>query len=410
MKYVIIGGSYAAVSAIEGIRSIDKKGTITVLSKEKVKAYCRPVISYVLYGKAKRENLPLRDDSFYKENNVDFRTGCEAMAIDPAKKTVKIKGADDVEYDKLLIATGSSPFVPEMDGLDKVKAKHSFMTIDDMEGVEKATERKGKVLIIGAGLIGLKAAEGILSRCSSMDIVDLAPRILPSILDEETSEIVKKELEAKGITFHLGTSASHFEKNSATLKNGETLEFDTLILAVGVRANTKLFKDAGGEVGRGIKVNERMETSIKDIYSAGDVAESKELTSGEGRVIAIIPSANMEGFTAGVNMAGGDKAFTNDTPMNAIGFFGSHIITSGTYVGTEERVEINGGLRKFFIKDGLLKGFILLGNGTDRGGIYTSLVRNEIPLGTVDWEMLKKSPGLAAFALRSRKEMLSKEV
>ena len=410
MEYVVIGNSYAALGAINGIRSIDKASPIYIISKEPYYAYARPVISYVLYSKAKEENIFLRPEEYYKENNVIVKTSCEALSIDSDNHSIKLSDETNMHFDKLLIATGSSPFIPPMKGLEKVKDKFTFMTLDDMKSVEKAVNKKKSVLIIGAGLIGLKAAEGVLDRSKEVNVVDLAPRILPSILDEEASKLVQKELEEKGIKFHLGCSAEEFNEKSVKLTNKEELSFDVLILAVGVRPNTSLAKAAGLACSRGIVVNDMCRTSNPDIYAAGDVAEEVELTTGENRIIAIIPNATMQGETAGVNMAGGDKHFTNPVAMNAIGFFGSHIITAGTYNGDCEVIKDETFYKKFFIKDNKLKGFILMGRAVDRAGIYTAVVRNQLDLSTIDWNTLKEKPSLAAFALKERKNMLTKEV
>lgn len=410
MEYVIIGNSYAALGCINGIRSVDKVSHITMITKEHYPSYARPVISYVLCKKAKEENIFLRSDEFYKENNVSLLLDTEVVSIIPDEHQLKLSNDSVISYDKLLIATGSSPFIPPMKGLDSVKDKFSFMTLSDMKGVERVAGKKKNVLIIGAGLIGLKATEGLLDRVNSINVVDLAPRILPSILDEEASNIVQKELEDKGLKFHLGCSVNEFKGNTATLTTNEELTFDILILAVGVRPNIKLAKDAGIKCQRGIIIDDMSRTSINDIYAAGDVCEQKELTSGEDKIIAIIPNATLQGETAGINMAGEEKHFTNPVAMNAIGFFGSHIITAGTYCGESEVIKDESYYKKFFIKDDKLKGFILMGRAVDRAGIYTAIVRNATNLSSIDWETLKTKPSLAAFALKERKNMLTKEV
>lgn len=410
MHYVIIGNSYAALGAITGIRSIDKTSPITLISKEEYPSYARPVISYVLMGKAKEEHLPLRSEEFWSQNGVNVMLGKEAVKIDSGAHTVSLASGENISYDRLLLATGSVPFIPPMKGLENVEKKFTFMTWADMKAVEKACSKKSDVLIMGAGLIGLKAAEGLLDRVKSITVVDLADRVLPSILDQEGSEIVKRELEKKGITFHLGTSAEEFRAKSVTLKNGREVSFDVLIMAVGVRPAVKLAADAGAQVGRGIRVDDMCRTSVADIYAAGDVAEEKEFTTGEDRIIAIIPNATLQGECAGINMAGGEKHFENPVAMNAIGFFGTHIITAGTYTGEAEVMKERDSYKKFFVKDDRLMGFILMGRAVDRAGIYTSLVRGAVPLSSIDWETLKMKPLLAAFALRERKKMLSKEV
>ena len=410
MRYVLIGDSFAATSAIEGIRSRDKEGEILVINKEEEKAYYRPLISYVLYGKSKLENIYQRDDKFYQDNKVQFMLGTEALSLDPVEKTVTLDNGKVIDYDKVLVSTGSRPFVPAMKGLEKVKYKYSFMTIADMKKLEKAVKPTSRVLIFGSGLIGLKAAEGLLHRCQSITVVDMADRVLPSILDQGAGEIVKSQLEEAGLSFELKTTADHFEENTAYLLNGKVIDFDILLLCVGVRANVSLVKDAGGEVDRGIIVNKKLETSIPDVYAAGDCTQGFELTTKTNRVIAIIPNANLQGRTAGINMAGGDESFNNPIAMNAIGFFGSHIVTAGVYEGEEETIRDEKGYKKFYTKDGKLTGMILMGDYIDRAGIYTALIRNETELSDIDWNMLKEKPLLAAFALTRRKEMLAREV
>ena len=142
---------------------------------------------------------------------------------------------------------------------------------------------------------------------------------ISSILDTECAAVMQKHLEENGITFMLGDSAASFEGNTALMKSGKTIEFDVLVLAVGVRANTALVKDIGGEVNRGIIVNTRMETTVADVYAAGDCTEGEDISFGGKRVLAILPNAYMQGKCAGVNMAGGETVFDKAIPMNSIG-------------------------------------------------------------------------------------------
>ena len=188
------------------------------------------------------------------------------------------------------------------------------------------------------------------------------------------------------------------------MKSGARVSFDVLVLAVGVRANTVLLKEIGGEVDRGIVVDERMKTSVPGIYAAGDCAEGLDTALGQKRVLAILPNAYMQGYAAGINMAGGSAVFDKAIPMNSIGFFGLHAMTAGVYEGEvyEEKTETS--LKRLFTKDDLLKGFILIGCD-ERAGIYTSLIREKIPLSSVNFEILKKSATTAAFSpeIRSKK-------
>ena len=410
MKYVIIGNSTAAVNAIEAIREIDREGSITVLSDEKHFSYGRPLISYYLYGKISLENMNYKGLDFYEKNDVTTLLGVTAVKIDSEKKTVLLEDGREIEYDKLLVATGSRPFVPPMAGLEKVKEKYSFMKLDDALSLEKALGKDKNVLIIGAGLIGLKCLEGILDRVGKVTVVDMANRVLPSILDEEGSLIIQKQLEEKGVTFILNDSVAEFSSEKrAVLKSGKALNFDILVLAVGVRANIELVKDAGGDCERGILTDESQKTSLPDIYAAGDCAASLDYLTNTKKVLALLPNAALQGRTAGHNMAGQEETFTQGIPMNAIGFFGSHVMTAGYYEGEVYEEKTSSTYKKLFYRDNLLKGFIIIGD-IARAGIYTSLIRNKTPLDTIDFELIKKQPVLAAFSKENRAKTLTERV
>lgn len=405
MKYVIIGNSTAAVGCIEGIRSIDKTGPITVISDEPHTVYSRPLISYLLYGKTDEERMKYRPDDFYSKNGVKTLLGIRAEKIDYAKKEVVLSSGAAEPFDKLLIATGSRPFVPPMEGLDTVEKKFSFMTLDDAKALGTAINPNSRVLIIGAGLIGLKCAEGIRHLVKSIEVVDLADRILPSILDEEGSAMVQKHIESQDISFTLGDSVAKFDGNTARLKSGKVISFDVLVVAVGVRPNTQLAADIGCKVGRGVAIDENSATSIADVYAAGDCCECHDISIDSNRILAILPNAYLQGETAGINMAGGEKKFDKAIPMNAIGFFGLHIITAGSYDGEAWTEKTENTYKKLVSKDNLLKGFILIGD-VARAGIYTSLIREETPLDTIDYELIKQKPQLMAFTMDQREVKL----
>lgn len=410
---VIIGNGAAAVGCIEGVRAHDKKVKITVVSAEKHPAYYRPLISYYLEGKSDPALIGIKNDGFYAENHVDIIYGKKAVSLDAKAKTVLLDDGEVVPYGKVCIAAGSSPFVPPFAGLDSVKKKHSFMTIDDAYALEKDLSPETRVFIVGAGLIGLKCAEGIRERVADVTVCDLADRVLPSILDEECSSLMAECLEKNGVTLMTGDSVERFDKNTAYMKSGRTVGFDVLVLAVGVRANTSLVKDAGGDVGRGIAVDTHMKTSLCDVYAAGDCTECTDISSGTKKVIAILPNARMQGRCAGANMAGADEEFTKSVPMNAIGFFGLHAMTAGTRFsaedgGREYTVRHDGGVKKLFTKDGVLTGFMMVGH-EDRVGIYTAMIREKTPLGELDSEKLLGVPTLSVFGGDFRKKKLGGE-
>jgi len=405
MKYVIIGNSAAAVGAVEAIRKNDREGSIVIISSESHHTYSRPLISYLLLGKTDENRMKYRGDSFYSDNNCEFLPGRTATKIDPEKKMVMLNDGSYVSYDKLLIATGSSPFIPPVKGLDKVRNKFTFTTLDDARKLESVLEEGMMVLILGAGLIGLKCAEGISKKKVKTVCVDLATRVLSSILDEEGSGIIKEHLEKNNMRFCLGRQVARFSEDIAILDDETEIPFDVLVIAVGVRPNISLLKDIGGRTNRGIIIDERCRTSIPDIYAAGDCCESYDASSGEMKVMALLPNAYMQGECAGMNMSGADYVFDRAIPMNAIGLFGKHIITAGVYTG-EVYKDVDGeNYKKLFYSNNRLNGFILIGN-IEKAGIYTSLIREGTPLDSIDFELICRMPGLMAFSKEERASRL----
>ncbi len=402
MKYVIIGNSAAGIGAVEGIRQVDKEGEITIISNEPHHTYSRPLISYLLLGKTTEEKMKYRGDEFYDRNNVNF---IHATANKIKKKQVLLDNGERVDFDKLLVATGSSAFVPPFEGLASVKDKFTFMSLDDAYKLNDALASDKKVLIIGAGLIGLKCAEGILKRVAHITVLDLAPRILSSILDDDGAKVVQSHLEGKGIEFKLAGSVKVFEANTAVLNNGEKIDFDILVLAVGVRPNTALLNGIA-DIERGIAVNAKSQTSAPDIYAAGDCTQTLDVSSNQNKIMALLPNAYMQGECAGLNMAGGEKNFDKAIPMNAIGFFGLHVVTAGNYSGDVYAKTESNDYKRLFYSDNKLNGYILIGN-VEKAGIYTSLIRERTPLDKIDFALVCEKPGLMAFTKEDRMAKLS---
>lgn len=404
-KYVIIGNSAAAIGTIEGIRSVDTEGTITLISDEKHHTYSRPLISYYLLGAVEEKKMLYRDKDFYKKNGVETKLGVRATKI--GKNSVTLENGEEVPFEKLMVATGSKPFVPPMEGYDTVKNSFTFMTLDSVKEIKKKLHKTSRVLIIGAGLIGLKAAEAVEGTVAKLTVIDLADRILPSILDVDAGKLMQKHIEEKGTKIILGTSVKKFEGNTAELTNGEKIDFDILITAVGVRPNTELVKEAGGEVNRGIKTDDTQLTSLANVYAAGDCTESFDVTTGTEKILALLPNAYMQGEVAGKNMAGTEAHYTNAIPMNAIGFYGLHIITAGSYEGTAYCTQNGENYKKLFFRDNKLVGFILMGSEIKRAGIYTTMIKQQTDLAGVDVELLKEKPQLLMFGKDVRRQKLA---
>ncbi len=404
-RYLIIGGSIAGVSCVEGIRSRDPEGKITVISDEPVSNYGRPLISYYLEGKTDMSRMSWRGERFFAENKADVRHAVTAEKLELEAKRVILSTGEILPYDALCLCTGSHPFSPLFAGIETVERRFSFTTLADALALEQAVSRESRVLIVGAGFIGLKCAEGIRDRAGSVTVCDLADRAMSASLDGDCSPILERHLEANGIHLMLGDTVTRFEGNTAFMKSGKEVGFDVLVIAIGVRPNTSLLAEAGGSVGKGILVGDGMETSLPDIWAAGDCTESMDISSGTPGVLAVLPNASLQGFCAGVNMAGGSEKFSKGIRMNSIGFFGLHIMSAGTYTEPVYTELTDTGCKKLFAKDGVLTGFILMGN-TAKAGIYTSLIRERTPLESIDFEAVKKEPSLLPFGQQYRKVQL----
>ena len=351
--------------------------------------------------------MKYRPESFYDDNKVDTLFGVKATALHPEEHTLELDNGETVTYGKLLLATGSRPFIPPMEGLDQVEKKFTFMTLNDALALEEAITPDSKVLVVGAGLIGLKCAEGIFEKVGSLTVVDLANRILPSILDEEGSKLVQEYIEKKGVKFYLSDSVAKFENGVAHLNSGAQVEYDVVVIAVGVRPNVELAQQAGIDVNRGILTDVHCATSAADVYAAGDCTVSHNIVSGQDQILALLPNAYMQGETAGMEMAGGEANYDKAIPMNAMGMLGLHMITAGVYDGEVYKEQNCEGYKKLFVKDGKLVGFILIGDVIKRAGIYTSLIREQTPLDEIDFDLIKHSPQLMAFAKKERKVKLA---
>ncbi len=395
-NYVIIGNGIAAAGCIEGIRSVDGEGKITVVSGEKHPVYCRPLISYYLEGRTDLERIGYKAPDFYERMGCKVLYGAKAISIDSKKRKITLDDGSTLSYDAACIATGSLPFLPGFEGLETVPKKYSFMTLDDALALEKAVDKSSRVLIIGAGMIGLKCAEGIRDRVQSVTICDLADHLLPSVLDAECAGLLQERMEDNGIRFIMGDSVAEFQGTKAVLKSGGTLDFDVLVLAVGVRPDAALAKEAGAKTDRGIITDTHMKTSLPGLYAAGDCVESYDAATNSIKVLANLPNASMQGFAAGANMAGGDVVCDKGIMMNSIGFYGLHAMTAGSYEGEVYEEKTEGSVKRLYYKDDLLKGFVLVGC-CERAGIYTSMIREKTPLSSIDFDLMKKGATTAAF-------------
>lgn len=397
MKYVIVGACAAGLAAAEAIRKTDTIGSITLITQEEYLPYSRPSISYFLKGKVKENDMALRKKSYYKEKQIDVVTGTKVTAIDIENKVIRA-GRKGYAYDKLCLCTGSTPFIPPMDNVSGKSNAVTFLDLAAAKEIKRLANAKTRAVVIGAGLIGMKAAEGLVKICKSVDVVELAPRVLPSILDETSAKQVKKHLENNNIKFHLGNtvvkaSSKGKQITSVTLKDGAKLNCDLLVLAVGVRPQTLLAEQAGLKVDRGIITDiQTMQTSNKDIYAAGDCTVSTDMLDGSNKIIALWPNAVQQGSVAGVQMAGGDLTTGGTYSVNAIDFFGMRICTCGLInaKGSQysDKVKKDGDSYKRLVFEGdRLVGYVLI-NSSRNAGIYTNLISNRVSLDNIQGDIM----------------------
>ena len=419
MKYVIIGACAAGLACAEQIRREDKTGEITVFTKENYLPYSRPSISYYLKGAVRENGMYLRKSSYYGANGINIVTGTQIQSIDRKAKTVKA-GRKTYQYDRLCICTGSKPFIPPMKNVSGKSNALTFLELESVKQIKKKAHGETRAVVIGAGLIGMKAAEGLSKICKSVDVVELAPRVLPSILDEKSAKSVRKYLEEQGhIRFHLEQTVAEAGSEgdritSVILKDGKKLPCDLLILAVGVRPETELAEKAGLEVNRGIVTDpQTMQTSDKSIYAAGDCTVSVDMLDGSRRVIALWPNAVNQGTAAGSQMAGGDIKITGSYSVNAIDFYGLRICTCGLINAkgsnyTDKIIQRGGSYKRLIFEGGHLVGYVLI-NSSENAGIYTGLIEKQTELSALSGN-ISDTPGPFLFGKEDRKIRMKGEL
>ena len=421
MKYLIIGKSAAAVGAVEAIRRNDKGNPITIISDEPHHVYSRPLISYLLAGHTKEDKMYYRDENFYKENNVETVFNKRVTGVDTKKKQVILEDKKKIDYDKLLIATGGTPFVPPIKGKDR-KNVYTFTKWSDAEEIIKISKKVQKVVVIGAGMIGLKAIEGLNAIGIDVTVVELAPEVLSRALDKDASRIVQRKMEEAGVEVITNNEVVEItgKGNVATgvvLRDKKKIKCDLVIVAIGVIPNTGFIKESGIKINRGIVVDERMETNIKGVYAAGDVVEALNMLTNEKMPIPIWPLAYRQGSIAGDNMSGGTLVYKGGFPMNSIEFPGAPTISLGIIDPRGEGYESlikndakNGNYKRIIIKNERLVGAILVGDDVDRAGILTGLIKEQKPVTAFKDKLLDRNFGFVHMPREHRREKLEKAI
>lgn len=424
-QFVIIGNSAAAIGAVEAIREINKKDPVIIVSDEPYHAYSRPLITYFLADKVTWPQMLYRPFDFYRHNDVETRLGQKVTAIEPAKREVVLNTGERITYDKLLIATGGTPFIPPIKGFDK-RSVVTFTTFDDAKKTQKLLSRVRQAVVIGGGLIGLKTAEALALKEIDVTVIELADRVLSLILDETASRLAQEIFEENKVKFITGQSVKEILGKEKTrgviLDNGEKLDCQLMVVAIGVVPRKELAEVAGLKTDRGILVDKHQRTSDKNIYAAGDVTETFDLVLETTRPIPIWPNAYLQGWTAGMNMAGQETKYEGGLSMNSVTFFDFPIVSAGLtcpplpapaghnghQVLTKKDLE-HLTYRKLILKDDIIQGFVACGE-IDRAGIITQLIKERSKVTGFKKKLIEDPFGLIVFPKEVRKKLLKGEV
>ncbi len=380
MRHVIIGTGGAGVSAVEAIRKYDQESEILMISNEDLPPYSACLLLYYLADENKRDITFWKGEDFYDRMNVTPLLGNNVKNIQPNDKKV-IVGNESIDYDKLLIAAGGHVDLPSMKGLD-MNGVFTFKTLTDTDNIHNwlKTQEVKNALVLGGGFIGLDAAEGLKKHDINVTIIETSDRILPCMLDEEMSTIVKSNLREHGVDVRIEneiTKISGKKKvESVKLTDKSALDADMIIIATGVKPNLDVIKDSGIKTNSGIIVNEYLETNIPDVYAAGDIAESLDIITGKRGSILLWQNALVQGSIAGYNMAGKKMEYSGSGNQTLIKVFGRPIVSDGIYEGEEIRYIHNNIYKKMFFKDSTIMGYMLI-NTMQNAGVFHSLMTSK---------------------------------
>ncbi len=386
MKYVIVGGSIAGASAIKAIRANDPNGVITLVTAENP-FYYRPLIPLIIDDEITDEDIFFPEDI---ETSHGIRLISDtAVALDTEKKEVMLASAGRLRYDKLLIATGSVPLLPDVPGTEKA---FTLRTLTDAHKIKEAAAGSGKTVILGGGLVGIKAAGSLLKLGHNVTIIEKLSQILYPRLDQKGADIVQKKLEEKGLRFITTETITEVLDSGVRLTSGDVIDADLVILAIGVSPNTGWLQGSGLKTEKAVVVDELLKTSVEDCYAAGDVVQAMDLVEDEAAVSVLWTNAVDMGKAAGTNMSGGKRRYPGLlSVLNATEIEGVPMVSAGTVAKDGGEVFIdngNDGYRKLVFRDDRLIGAIFMGR-LKNSGIYTNLIKNQTPLGDLKDKAIK---------------------
>lgn len=405
MKHVILGNGPAGVIAAETIRKRAPHDEIVMIGSEDAPPYSRMAIPYLLMGNINESGTYLRKDSdHYLKLRIQQVHG-KVIAVDIKAKKLELEGGQSIQFDKLLIATGSVPVRPPIPGID-LPGVHPCWTLEDARAITNLAKPGSRVLQMGAGFIGCIILEALASRKVELTVVEMGDRMVPRMMTSVAGGMIKKWVEDKGVQVHTGTKVEAITKANSgltvKLSNGKTLEVDLVISATGVRPNIAYLKSSGLEIQTGILVNEQMQTSHADIYAAGDVTESIDFSTGKRIVNAIQPNAAEQARIAAIAMTAGEVESLGALQINVLDTLGLISSSFGLWSGAQggdhvELVDLQQYkyLRLEFLGD-VLVGATCVGS-TEHIGVLRGLIQGKISLG--EWkEVLMADPTKAMSA------------
>lgn len=375
MDIVIVGVGGAGASAIQSIREEDRKSRIIAISRENKPPYTPVFLADYLLGEDESK-LYIFGRDFFERFNVEFIND-EVVKVDDR---VVLKSGKEIEFDKLLISTGSKPFIPPVKGVESDRI-FTFLNLSDANRIRSVLKHSKKSAIIGAGPVGLELAYSLKKLGVDVVVIEMMESVLPGLVGREIADMIKKEFERSGIKIRTSSRVEGFEEDSKLSVFTEDYEFnvDFAVLSTGVRPNLPEIK--GVKVRQGIVVNEKMESTRKGIYCAGDIAEAKDVF-GNYCLTPTWTSAVYEGSIAGKNIVGGNAIYDGSIRVNIIKKSNLPVISIGMTSGEEEEYQGVRVFRKAFFEGERLVGFQSAGSYSDLNlsGVIQMIIKKGVAI------------------------------
>jgi len=379
-KLVVVGNGMAPGRVLDRLfEAAPGAYEVTIFNAESRTNYDRILLSPVLSGEKSYEEIVIHGDAWYETHGVTLLKGKKIVEIDRSAKMVTAEDGTTADYDKLLIATGSEPIVLPVPGAG-LPGVLTYRDMDDVSAMLLAAQSGGEAVVIGGGLLGLEAAAGLQERGMEVTVLHLMPTLMERQLDTAAGELLKRELEARGITILTGANTKEIigtdYVKGVRLEDGTEIAAKLVIMAVGIRPNAAMAKSAGLEVGRGIKVDSRMRTSDPDIYAVGECAEFNGNTYG-----LVAPLYGMANVLA-AELSGEDcDGFIDTVLATKLKVTGVNLFSAGDFAENEGFDEIvlrdaRGGVyKRLVLQDNTIKGAVFYGDTAD-GAWFFDLIRN----------------------------------